>query len=231
MTPIICLQSAGKSFTLPAGEFHALKPVSLDLHPGDHVALVGPSGSGKSTLLNLVSGIERPSTGEIYVAGNHINPMSENDLARFRGRHIGIVFQFFQLVPTLTVLENVTIAMDLVGTVPKRKRRARAVELLDQVGVAGQRRKLPSKLSGGEQQRVAIARALANDPEVLVADEPTGNLDTENSARINAIFAASASEGRTVLIATHDVAHLDTYDRIIRLADGVLAEDRREMAA
>lgn len=226
MTLSIQLDRAEKSFSSLAGNFTALHPLDLSIEGGDFVGLVGRSGSGKSTLLNLISGIERPSGGAVTVSGSAINQLGESALARFRGLNIGIVFQFFQLIPTLSVQENVMIAMDLVGTIPRRQRRVRAIELLDQVGVAAHRRKPPSKLSGGEQQRVAIARALANDPAVIVADEPTGNLDTENSSIINDIFRACARAGRTVVVATHDATNLDQYSRVLTLEDGVLMSDR-----
>ena len=153
--------------------------------------------------------------------------MNETELAGYRGREIGIVFQFFQLIPTLSVLENVVLAMDLVRQVPAHERRQRALSLLEDVGVESHARKLPSELSGGEQQRVAIARSLANNPPILVADEPTGNLDSANSEIIETIFRDCAANGRTVVVATHETSRLDQYGRILRLADGVLQSDER----
>jgi putative ABC transport system ATP-binding protein len=190
--------------------------------------VIGPSGSGKSTLLNLIAGIDKPSSGQVRVAGQEVSRMKESRLAAFRGRQIGIVFQFFQLIPTLTVLENVLLAMDLVRVIPAAKRRARSLHLLAQVGVENHKDKLPSKLSGGEQQRVAIARALANDPPILVADEPTGNLDSKNSEIISGIFHDCAADGRTVLVATHETKNQGQYSRLVNLADGVLQNDIRQ---
>lgn len=219
------LRGAGKSYLGPAGDFSALDPLDLEISGGEYVGLIGRSGSGKSTLLNLISGIERPTEGAVSIAGKDLNNLNENSLAQFRGQNIGIVFQFFQLIPTLSVVENVIIAMDLVGTVPRRLRRSKAIELLDLVGVADHRRKLPTKLSGGEQQRVAIARALANDPSILVADEPTGNLDTNNSALVYEIFRNCAAGDRTVIVATHDQSNINQYSRVLTLEDGRLKQD------
>jgi len=230
MTAAANFSGVGKSYETGAGKFDALIPLDLKLKSGEFVGLVGPSGSGKSTLLNLLSGIDRPSSGEVTIAGHKITSFAESALAEFRGENIGIVFQFFQLVPTLTVLENVVLAMDLVGIIPKKQRQARAIVLLGQMGVERQRDKLPAKLSGGEQQRVAIARALANDPPILVADEPTGNLDSENSDMIMAIFDKCAKSGRLVIIATHETGRNDIFSRIIKLADGCVVEDSSKKA-
>ena len=220
------IEGASKSYDTGAGRFDALLPIDMDLAAGEFVGLVGPSGSGKSTLLNLISGIDHPSAGEISVAGQSIGALSESRLAGFRGKNIGIVFQFFQLVPTLSILENIILAMDLVGSIAKTERRDRALQLLDQMGVKRHQDKLPAKLSGGEQQRVAIARALANDPPILVADEPTGNLDSENSDRIMKLFEKCAADGRLVVVATHETSRLDGFSRLIRLADGAVVEDK-----
>lgn len=219
------LSAAAKTYDTGAGQFNALRELSLDMTQGECVGLVGPSGSGKTTLLNLVSGLDHPSSGEIRVAGERLGGLSETKLASFRGEKIGFVFQFFQLVPTLTVFENVMLAMDLVGRIDRSHRRKRALELLDQVGVLRHKDKMPSTLSGGEQQRVAIARALANDPPILVADEPTGNLDSENSDRMMDLFASCAADGRLVVIATHDAARLDRFSRVLTLRDGALVRD------
>jgi putative ABC transport system ATP-binding protein len=221
----IVLDHASKSYDTGAGRFDALRELSLEMKAGEFIGLVGPSGSGKSTLLNLVSGLDRPSSGEIRVAGKRLGDLSETGLARFRGEKIGFVFQFFQLVPTLTVLENIMLAMELVGAIGKTERRGRATDLLDRVGVQRHKDKLPSRLSGGEQQRVAIARALANDPPILVADEPTGNLDSENGDRMIDLFASCAADGRLVVVATHDRARLSRFSRVITLRDGTLVND------
>lgn len=219
------LHSVSKSYETRAGQFDAVRELSLEMTPGEFVGLVGPSGSGKSTLLNLISGLDHPSSGEVRVGGERLAGLSETKLASFRGEKIGFVFQFFQLVPTLTVFENVMLAMDLVGRIPRIERRKRTLELLDQVGVLRHSDKMPSTLSGGEQQRVAIARALANDPPILVADEPTGNLDCENSDRMMDLFASCAADGRLVVIATHDAARLDRFSRVLTLRDGALVRD------
>jgi putative ABC transport system ATP-binding protein len=219
------LNQASKAYETGAGRFDALRALSLNMTRGEFVGLVGPSGSGKSTLLNLVSGLDHPSTGEIRVAGERLAGLSETRLASFRGEKIGFVFQFFQLVPTLTVLENVMLAMDLVGLIRRAERHKRALDLLDQVGVLQHKGKSPSRLSGGEQQRVAIARALANDPPILVADEPTGNLDCENGDRMMDLFARCVDDGRLVIVATHDVARLERFSRVLTLRDGALVSD------
>ena len=219
------LHSVSKSYETHAGQFDAVRELSLNMTPGEFVGLVGPSGSGKSTLLNLISGLDHPSSGEVRVGGERLAGLSETKLASFRGEKIGFVFQFFQLVPTLTVFENVMLAMDLVGAIKRSERHKRALKLLDQVGVLRHKDKMPSKLSGGEQQRVAIARALANDPPILVADEPTGNLDCENSDRTMDLFANCADGGRLVIVATHDTARLDRLSRVLTLRDGALVKD------
>ncbi len=206
-------QSAQRAFT-------ALHEVSLTIAPGEHVAIVGRSGSGKSTLLNMLTGIDRPSAGTVRVAGIELGTLSEGELATFRGRHIGIVFQFFQLIATLSVRENVLLAMELVDVVPSAARESRVQRLLEEVGIADQADELPSSLSGGEQQRVAIARALANDPALLVADEPTGNLDGETAKAICALLAELARRGKTVVVVTHDQAVAASCSRVVTVVDG-----------
>jgi putative ABC transport system ATP-binding protein len=226
MNTAVRLHNASKTYLTGAGRFDALLPLDLGFEPGEFVGLVGPSGSGKSTLLNLLSGVDLPTSGEVIVSGERLDRLSESALARFRGRHIGIVFQFFQLIPTLSVQENVVLAMDLVGTLPRGTRPSRARELLERVGVGRHRDKLPAQLSGGEQQRVAIARALANDPSILVADEPTGNLDSENSEMITDLFEQCAREGRLVVVATHERRGRERFSRLITLADGALVDEQ-----
>jgi ABC-type lipoprotein export system ATPase subunit len=217
---IIELRSAGRIFTQGDLAIHALHPTDLAIGKSELVAIVGRSGSGKSTFLNLITGIDRPTSGSVTVDGTDITSLNESDLAGFRGRKVGIVFQFFELIPTLTVLENVVLAMDLVGAIAAGERQRRAVALLDQLGVGDQARKLPSRLSGGQQQRVAVARALANDPPILIADEPSGNLDSANSEMVFSIFRDLALVGRTVIVATHERALLDRYDRVLDIVDG-----------
>ena len=219
------LNQVSKTYDTGAGRFDALRELSLDMQHGEFVGLVGPSGSGKSTLLNLISGIDHPTSGDIRVDGERLGSLSETKLAGFSGEKIGFVFQFFQLVPTLTVFENVMLAMDLVGTIPRSERRQRTADLLEQMGVLRHKDKMPARLSGGEQQRVAVARALANDPPILVADEPTGNLDCENGDRMMALFEKCADDGRLVVIATHDAGRLDRFSRVLTLSDGALIKD------
>ncbi len=231
MVHTIELRSVTKHYPAEGGGFTALRDVDLRIAPGEFVAVVGKSGSGKSTLLNLVAGIDRPTAGEVRVAGTALRGLDESRLAAWRGRNVGVVFQFFQLLPTLTVLENVTLPMDLCSTWPPRVARARAMELLEQVGIADQAGKLPSGLSGGQQQRAAIARALANDPPVLVADEPTGNLDSRTAGSVLELLAATAGKGRTVLMVTHERDVAGFVDRVVTLSDGGVAGDVRSARA
>jgi putative ABC transport system ATP-binding protein len=220
---LIDLRRVVKSFENTAGTFTALKGVDLQVSAGEFVAIVGKSGSGKSTLLNMLTGIDRPTSGEIYIGGTPVHSLDEGQIARWRGRNVGVVFQFFQLLPTLTVIENVILPMDFCNTYPSREREARARQLLELVDVAEQADKLPNTLSGGQQQRVAIARALANDPPILVADEPTGNLDTRTAADVFRLFQDLAAGGKTVLMVTHerDVSRL--VGRTITINDGKIA--------
>jgi putative ABC transport system ATP-binding protein len=217
---MISLNHVSKTYETPAGKFAALQNIDLEIRGGEFVGVVGKSGSGKSTLLNMVAGIDRPSSGSVAVAGTEIQALSENKLAIWRGRNIGFVFQFFQLLPTLTAAENVMLPMDFAKTVPLRERRKRAVALLERVGVERQADKLPATLSGGEQQRVAIARALANEPPLVLADEPTGNLDSINATEILDLFRAMANRGTTVVIATHEAEIARVIDRKIEIFDG-----------
>jgi putative ABC transport system ATP-binding protein len=217
---VIQLRSIQKTFETPAGAFPALRGVDLDIAPGEFLAIVGRSGSGKSTLLNLMSGIDRPSSGTVEVGGASLNGLSNDRLAAWRGRAVGIVFQFFQLLPTLTAAENVMLPMDFAGTLPPAERRRRALELLKRVDVPEQADKLPATLSGGQQQRVAIARALANDPPLILADEPTGNLDSATGADIFALLGELSAAGKTVVVVTHERDALNGGARVITLADG-----------
>jgi putative ABC transport system ATP-binding protein len=200
--------------------------VSLEVPPGEFVAVVGKSGSGKSTLINMIAGIDRPTSGDIRVAGTRLNELSESTLAAWRGRNVGIVFQFFQLLPTLTIAENVVLPMDFGATYPVRDRRPRALALLGRVGIADQADKLPANLSGGQQQRAAIARALANGPPILLADEPTGNLDSHTAGLILELFSSLASSGTTVVIVTHEREIARAVNRVIVLSDGRVQIDR-----
>jgi putative ABC transport system ATP-binding protein len=223
---IIRLDDAAKSFPTRGGQsFPALRGVSLRVASGDFIAVLGKSGSGKSTLLNLIAGIDRPTSGAVHAAGADLNRFSENQMAVWRGQNVGVVFQFFQLLPTLTVEENILLAMDFVGKIPAGDRRKRARDLLALVGLHDQSAKLPSALSGGQQQRAAIARALANNPPIVLADEPTGNLDSETSAAVAELFHGLIDEGKTLLIVTHDDNLARRAHRIIRLKDGFIADD------
>ena len=219
---MIKLQGLSKIYHTPAGDYAALRSIDLQIAAGEFVAIAGKSGSGKSTLLNLVGGIDSPTSGTVEVGGTFIQGLNQGRLAVWRGRNVGFVFQFFQLLPTLTVAENVMLPMDFCRTYPVRERRKRALDLLDRVGVAPQADKLPSALSGGEQQRAAIARALANDPPVILADEPTGNLDSVTAGAVLDLFRTMASSGTTVVIATHERDITRLVDRKIEVADGAL---------
>lgn len=218
---MISLQHITKNYATPAGAFTALRDINLEIGAGEFVAIVGKSGSGKSTLLNMVGGIDSPSSGSVTVSGTAIQGMNQHQLARWRGRTVGFVFQFFQLLPTLTVAENVILPMDFSKQHPAGQRRKRALDLLEQVGVMEQADKLPATLSGGQQQRVAIARALANDPPVLLADEPTGNLDSVTADAVLGLFRKLARQGTTVVIATHE-RDVSGIDRTIEMADGMV---------
>ncbi|MBI4913828.1 MAG: ABC transporter ATP-binding protein [Acidobacteria bacterium] len=224
---MIQLSHLQKVYSGGQGGFRALADVDLTLPAGEFVAIVGKSGSGKSTLLNLVAGIDRPTSGTVHVAGTPVHALGESALAAWRGRHVGVVFQSFQLLPTLTVLENVMLPMDFCATLPVARARVRAMELLEEVGVADQAPKLPSSLSGGQQQRAAIARALANDPALLVADEPTGNLDSQTAETVVRLLADLARQGKTVLMVTHEKDLSAWADRIVTLADGRVAGQRQ----
>jgi len=225
---MISLHQVNKNYETPAGAFAALRDVNVEIGAGEFVGVVGKSGSGKSTLLNMIAGIDRPSSGMISVAGTVIHTLPENKLARWRGRNVGFVFQFFQLLPTLTAAENVMLPMDFCKTFPARDRRERAQALLERVGVGPQADKLPSTLSGGEQQRVAIARALANEPPLVIADEPTGNLDSITARGILDLFRQLANQGATVVIATHEADIVRVSDRKMRISDGSIATGANE---
>jgi putative ABC transport system ATP-binding protein len=223
--PVVALRDVVKDYATSAGSFRALAGVTLTVRPGEMVAIQGRSGSGKSTLLNMITGIDRPTAGEIVVAGMDLRNASENALARWRGRNIGVVFQFFQLIPTLTVAENVMLPMDFAGYGSPRERRARAAELLDLVEMTDQADKLPLATSGGQQQRIAIARALANDPPVVVADEPTGNLDSVTAAAVFGLFRRLSQTGRTFVLVTHDAELAGLAERVVHMVDGRIVDD------
>jgi putative ABC transport system ATP-binding protein len=218
------LSGVVKAYPMGNRQYIALRGVSLTLYAGEFTAVVGPSGSGKSTILNMITGIDHPTRGEVVMAGMPLHLMSENELARWRGANVGIVFQFFQLLPTLTALENVMLPMDFLNSYGS-KRRSRAAALLELVGLRARANNLPSELSGGEQQRVAIARALANDPPILIADEPTGNLDTATGEKIMDLLENLSHAGKSVIFVTHDVSLAARAHRIIRVQDGNIVAD------
>jgi putative ABC transport system ATP-binding protein len=219
-----------KAYPLSAGEVVAIDHLSLDVGHGEFVAVVGRSGSGKTTLLNLLAGIDRPTSGTVRVAGADLGSLSESGLAAWRGQNVGLVFQFFQLLPTLTVVENVMLPMDFAKKIPVAERRDRARHLLDRVGIGDQADKLPATLSGGQQQRAAIARALANDPPLLLADEPTGNLDTTTADAVLKLFADLNADGQTIVVVTHERDIRSIAGRQVTLQDGRVVDDQDERA-
>ncbi len=214
-----------KSFPLGGSQVTVLKGISFDVHPGEFVSIVGPSGNGKSTLLNMITGIDRPSAGQVIVTGREVHRMSENQLAAWRGKHVGIVFQFFQMLPALSLMQNVILPMDLANKYSPRERQGRAMHLLELVGLQDQANKLPGMVSGGQQQRAAIARALANDPELIVADEPTGNLDSRNSGDVFDLFGRLVEQGKTLLMVTHDKELARRVPRVVEIIDGRITRD------
>jgi len=214
------LQQVEKVYNSKMLKFQALREIDLVIEEGELTAIVGPSGSGKSTLLNMMTGIDRPSAGTVSVGGKRIDDMSEDELAAWRGGHVGIIFQFFQLFPTLTALENAMLPMDLVRRGTMAERRREALANLELVGLAGKEDSLPRALSGGEQQRVAIARALANDPEIIVGDEPTGNLDSVTAERMFQLLTELNDAGKTVLFVTHDRELARRARRVVTIRDG-----------
>jgi len=218
-----------KTYPLGAGEVTAVDHLSLDIARGEFVAVVGRSGSGKTTLLNLLAGIDRPTSGTVHVADADLGSLSESGLAAWRGRNVGLVFQFFQLLPTLTVVENVMLAMDFANKIPVGDRRDRGQHLLERVGVGNQADKVPATLSGGQQQRAAIARAMANDPPILLADEPTGNLDSATAEAVLKLFADLNADGQTIVVVTHERDIRSIVSREVTLVDGCIVTDRRDL--
>ena len=225
MAPLIEMRGVEKLYRSGKLEFAALRGIDLDIGPGEMVAVVGPSGSGKTTILNMITGIDRPTAGRVTVAGAELNSMSEERLARWRGETVGVVFQFFQLLPTLTALENAALPMDFLRRWKPAERWERARRHLEAVGLGDKADHLPLELSGGEQQRVAIARALACDPKLVVGDEPTGNLDTESGAAMLDLLAGLNATGSTVLYVTHDMSLAARAHRIVTIRDGRVVAD------
>lgn len=221
---LVELNQVVKVYDTPAGPFTALNNIDLKVAPGEFVAVIGKSGSGKSTLINMMTGIDRPTVGEVYVANTPLHIIPEGAMARWRGRNLGVIFQFFQLLPTLTLVENVILPMELGNLYTAQERHKQAMHLLEMVGIADQADKFPSAISGGQQQRVAIARALANNPDILIADEPTGNLDTRTSDSIFEIFTNFVTQGKTILMVTHDRDLASRVNRVILIADGEIVD-------
>ncbi len=221
---LITVNGVYKSYIYGDKRYQVLKGVSLTARGGEFLAIQGPSGSGKTTLIYLIAGIDTPDEGEIIVNGAKVSAMKEGERTRWRRRNIGIIFQFYHLIPTLTALENILLPMELAG-IPKEERISRARRLLEFVGMESGGDKFPSELSGGEQQRIAIARALAAEPPVILADEPTANLDTANKRRIVQLLREAADKGTTVIMTTHDPELAEAADRVVRLVDGVVVEE------
>jgi putative ABC transport system ATP-binding protein len=219
-SPLVELRQITKSYPTEAGDVLVLKNINLQIHSGEFVGVLGPSGCGKSTLLNMLTGVDHPTQGEVVINGTNLGDFNEDELARWRGRHIGVIFQFFQLLPTLTILENAMLPMEFCKIGKRGERREKALDLLAQVGIEHLANKLPGMVSGGEQQRAAIARALATDPPLLVADEPTGNLDTVNTELVMQLFEKLAQKNKTILMVTHNPDLCERMSRLIRMRDG-----------
>lgn len=222
--PLIEMRSIVKTFRNGSEAFTALKSVDADFGRGEFVAVVGKSGSGKSTLVNMITGIDHPTSGTIRVNGTYVHRMKESAMARWRGRELGIVFQFYQLLPMLSLFENVLLPMDFCDMYPPEEREARAQMLLQMVGLGGMAHTKPSALSGGQQQSAAIARAMANDPPIIIADEPTGNLDSRSAEGILQVFERLVAQGKTLIVVTHDSALARRASRVITIADGRILE-------
>jgi putative ABC transport system ATP-binding protein len=223
--PLIRMQGICKLFKSGAGEFTALDNINLDFYPGEFVGIVGKSGSGKSTLANMITGIDHPTHGNIFIEGQVINKMNESKMSVWRGNNLGIVFQFYQLMPMLTLRENVLLPMDFCNRFTTAERETRAMELLKMVDLQDLSEKLPAMISGGQQQSAAIARALANDPPILIADEPTGNLDTNTAESVFNLFCRLVDNGKTIIMVTHDPELASRTNRVVKLHDGKVIYD------
>ncbi len=223
--PLIEIKNLYKVYQTPAGDFTAVNGINVEVQRGEFVAVIGKSGSGKSTFINMITGIDRPTSGEIMINQAPVHSFNEAQMAAWRGRNLGIVFQFFQLFPTLTILENIILPMELNNLYTKSERKERAMHLLERVEMTAQANKLPSTISGGQQQRVAIARALANDPPLIVADEPTGNLDSKTAEKIFSLFQDLVSSGKTILMVTHDSDLARRVNRTILISDGEIVNE------
>lgn len=225
MPNIIQLDNVHKAYTLGQITTPVLHDITLNITAGEFVAIVGPSGNGKSTLLNLLTGIDRPCQGQVQVNGAALHKLKEEQLSKWRGANVGIVFQFFQLLPSLNLLQNIQLPMDFVGKLPKRERLERARYLLNLVGLDAQAKQLPGQVSGGQQQRAAIARALANDPALIVADEPTGNLDTATADAVFDLFSTLQQQGKTLVMVTHNEELAQSASRRIAIHAGRIHHD------
>ena len=225
MEPLIRLRGVRKTYRTPAGDFPALRGIDLDVYPGEFVGILGKSGAGKTTLVNLLTGVDHLTSGEIWVAGVPIHQLDENQLSLWRGRNVGVVYQSFQLLPSLSLLDNIMLPMDFCGYYKPLISPARARELLHQVELEEHAYKLPTAISGGQQQRVAIARALANDPPVLVADEPTGRLDSITAETIFQIFTELIAQGKTIVMVTHDLSLAERVSRPVWMSDGAIVPE------
>ena len=222
---VIEVRDLYKSYPVGDKDIEVLKGLQLDLDAGEFAAVTGPSGNGKSTLLNMITGIDKPTSGRVIVQGERVDQMTENELAAWRGGNIGIIFQFFQLLPSLSLLQNVVLPMEFMGKFSRKERSRRALGLLDMVGLADQAGKLPGMVSGGQQQRAAIARALANDPGLIIADEPTGNLDSATAESVFDLFLKLVDDGKTILMVTHDVNLVKQIPRVIEIRNGEVYSD------
>jgi len=223
--PMVSIRNLVKTYSSTAGDFTVLKNIQVDFYPGEFVGVIGKSGSGKSTLINMITGIDRPTAGEVFVGQIPVHSLSENEMAIWRGRNMGIVFQFFQLLPMLSLLENIMLPMDFCNMYTLPERRERAMELLRMVDMEDHALKLPSAISGGQQQRVAIARALANDPPIIVADEPTGNLDSKTAEAVFGMFEQLIERGKTIVMVTHDSSLAKRVSRTVLIADGEVVNE------
>lgn len=222
---LIKLRNVVKVFETPAGRFTALNGIDLDIGAGEFVSIIGKSGSGKTTLINMLTGIDHPTKGEIHIGGTAVHHLNEGQIATWRGTHLGVVFQFFQLLPTLTALENVRLPMDFCNIYTPTERNERAMQLLELVGIAEHAHQLPNHLAGGQQQRAAIARALANDPPIIATDEPTGNLDSRAAESVMQLFQDLVAQGKTILMVTHDEDLARRAPRTIVLHDGEIVNE------
>ncbi|MEM7342634.1 MAG: ABC transporter ATP-binding protein [Chloroflexota bacterium] len=228
---LIQIKDVVKRFPVGDTEITILKGISFEVKHGEFVSIVGPSGNGKSTLLNMITGIDRPSEGEVLVTDRPVHTMSENKLAAWRGEYVGIIFQFFQMLPALSLLQNIILPMDFAKKYSRAERKDRAMHLLEQVDLADQAHKLPGMVSGGQQQRAAIARALANDPPLLVADEPTGNLDSRTETDVFNLFCSLVDSGKTMLMVTHNKELSSQVPRTIEIMNGLITRDETRQSS